>query len=206
MSPVLGIIASSTQQGRAVGAVGSYDALASITVPAGGVASVLFAGIPSGYRHLQLRLNVQDNRATFGMDQLRVQVGSNSIDSGSTSYAWHYLRGENTTVSAFGSTTTGGDNNSWQINGAVGTTTGGTFGVIIIDVLDYASTSKAKTMKSLSGTEYNGALGGAYGRTAIGSCVWLGPNYLSAINTINLFGENGSLFSANSSFALYGVK
>ena len=202
----VGIYASQISGHLYSGPYGAYDSLATVTVPSGGVASVTFAGIPSGYKHLQLRLNVQDDRATYGMDQLRVQVGNGSIDSGSTSYAWHYMRGENTSTSAYGLGTSGGDNNSWQINGAVGTTTGGTFGAIIIDITDYASTNKAKTMRSLSGTEYNGALGGAYGRVALGSCVWLGSSYLSAINTIKFTPENGTLFSANSSFALYGVK
>jgi hypothetical protein len=54
MSPVLGIIASSNQQGRGGGLVGSYDALAAITVPSGGLSSISFAGIPTGYRQLQL--------------------------------------------------------------------------------------------------------------------------------------------------------
>jgi large repetitive protein len=185
---------------------GAYDALATAIVPSGGLSSIIFSGIPSGYKNLQLRINGQSNRGTFGIDQLRMQVGSGSIDSGSTSYAWHYIRGENTSLSTLGYATSSGDNGSWQLNGAIGTTTGSNFGAIIIDIVDYSSTSKNKTMRSLSGTEHNTAIGTVFGRTAIGSCVWLGANRLSPITIINLFPENGTLFTQHSSFALYGVK
>ena len=34
---------------------GAYDALSTVTVPAGGVATITFAGIPNTYKHRQLR-------------------------------------------------------------------------------------------------------------------------------------------------------
>jgi hypothetical protein len=61
-------------------------------------------------------------------------------------------------------------------------------------------------MRCLGGTEYNGALGAAYGRTTWGACVWLGSSGLSALNTIKLIPENGTLFNQYSHFALYGAK
>lgn len=185
---------------------GGYDALATATVSSGGVSSVTFSGIPTGYKHLQLRITGQSNRATYGIDQLRVQVGNGSIDSGSTSYAWHYIRAENTSVSALGYASGAGDNASWQLNGAIGTTTGSNFGTIIIDIPDYASNSKYKTMRSISGSEHNTSIGGVYGRVSLGSCLWLGSAALNPITAINLFPENGTLFTQYSSFALYGVK
>jgi hypothetical protein len=188
-------------------ATSSFDSLGAVVVGAAGQASVTFSSIPQTYTHIFLRILAQSNRGTFGMDQLRVQVGSsNTIDSGSTSYSWHYIRGESSSVSVLAYPTSSGDNTSWQINGAIGTTTSGHFGVVLIDILEYTKTNKYKTLKSISGTEYNGALGGANARTAIGSSAWLGTNGLNAINTIRLLPENGSLFTQNSSFALYGVK
>lgn len=183
-----------------------YDSLAVVSVPSGGLSSITFAGIPTDYRHLQLRINGQSNRSTYGIDQLRMQVGNDSIDSGSTSYAWHYVRGENTSISTLSYPTSSGDNASWQLNGALGTTTGSNFGAIIIDIADYSSSSKYKTMRSLSGTEHNASIGTVFGRSAFGSCVWLGSSGLNPINLIKLFPENGSLFTQYSSFALYGVK
>ncbi len=188
-------------------ATSAFDSLGTVVVGAAGQASITFSNIPQTYSHLHLRVFGQSNRGTFGMDQLRVQVGSsNSIDSGSTSYSWHYIRGENTTVSVLGYATSSGDNASWQINGAIGTTTSGYFGIVLIDLPDYANTSKYKHLRSLSGTEYNGALGSSYGRTALGSCAWLGANGLNAINTITLVPENGSLFTQYTQVSLYGVK
>lgn len=191
------------------GVQGNYFALGTVVVPSGGLSDITFAGIPqTGYSNLQLRCHLQDNRSTYGLDQLRVQVGNGSIDSGSTSYAWHYLRGDGSAMTTAGSSTSGGDNASWQINGAVGTNVSpGSWGAIIIDVLDYSSNTKNKTMRSLSGNDLNGTGPSSVpGRTAIGSCVWLGSDALKGISTIKLFPENGSGFTQFSHVSLYGVK
>ena len=185
-----------------------FQSIATVVVPAAGSATIDFTNIPQYYTHLQLRCVLQDNRGTYGLDQLRVQVGSGgTLDTGSTSYAWHYLRGDGAAATAAGYATSGGDNASWQINGAVGTTVFGSFGGIIIDILDYANTSKNKTMKALSGNDLNGSGPASVpGRVALGSCVWLGSNALQAINTIRLFPENATLFTQFSQVALYGIK
>ncbi len=189
--------------------LGSYDALGTVTVLSGGVADITFAGIPqTGYSHLQLRCHLQDNRTTYGIDQLRVQVGNGTIDTGSTSYAYHYFRGDGTTADAAGFPTSSGDNASWQINGAVGTAVSATYwGGIIIDILSYASVTKNKTMKSFSGNDLAGTGPSSVpGRVVLGSGVWLGADALKSITTIKLMPENGTLFSQNSQVSLYGVK
>jgi molecular chaperone HtpG len=48
MTPILGIIASSFRS--AAGPDGAYDALATVTVPSGGLASITFAAIPNTYK------------------------------------------------------------------------------------------------------------------------------------------------------------
>ena len=57
MSPNLGIIATSISGHLfTFSLVGNYDALATVTVPSGGLSSITFAGIPTtGYSHLQIR-------------------------------------------------------------------------------------------------------------------------------------------------------
>jgi len=60
MSPILGIYASQiTGHLNPFTPTGSYDALASYTVPSGGASTITFAGIPTGgqYTHLQLRVS-----------------------------------------------------------------------------------------------------------------------------------------------------
>jgi len=186
-----------------------FQSIATVIAPSGGLSTIDFTNIPQYYTHLQLRCVLQDNRSTYGLDQLRVQVGSGgTLDTGSTSYAWHYARGDGASATAFGAATNSGDNASWQINGAVGTTASPTsWGAIIIDILDYANTSKNKTMRALSGNDLNGTGPTSVpGRVALGSGVWLGSNALQSINTVRLFPENATLFTQFSQVALYGIK
>lgn len=186
-----------------------FQSIATVIVPSAGSATIDFTNIPQYYTHLHLRCLLQDNRATYGLDQLRVQVGSGgTLDTGSTSYAWHYLRGDGSSTITVGYATSGGDNASWQINGAVGTNVSSTsWGAIIIDIYDYTSTTKNKTMKAISGNDLNGSGPSSVpGRVAIGSCVWLGSNALQAINTIRLFPENATVFNQFSQVSLYGIK
>lgn len=186
MTPVLGIIASSNQQGRG-GAVGSYDALASAVVPSGGLATITFAGIPIGYRHLELRWIGKDNRSA-------TSDGVNMVFNGDTTsgnYYGHRLYGDG---SGAVSQNFGGFSTGW-INGS---SSGSIFGASICSIVDYASTSKFKTVKILGGNDINGA-----GEVGMYSMLWRNTN---AITSITLSPSNGSAFNQFSQFALYGVK
>jgi hypothetical protein len=71
------------------------------------------------------------------------------------------------------------------------------FGSGIVDVLDYANTSKYKTAKALGGfTEIGKKIG-------LRSGSW---RSLNAIDTINLLPYAGTLFAVGSRFSLYGIK
>jgi hypothetical protein len=79
-----------------------------------------------------------------------------------------------------------------------GTTTSNIFVANIVDILDYTNTNKYKTLRSLSGGDYNGS-----GAIALTSSVWLNT---AAITTITIStGGYGDLLQY-SSFALYGIK
>jgi hypothetical protein len=75
------------------------------------------------------------------------------------------------------------------------------FAVGIIDILDYTSTTKNKTLRSLSGADFNSAGGAVF----LSSMLW---NLTSAINSITFTADAtySVYFSSGSSFALYGVK
>lgn len=188
MSPVLGIIASSTQQGRG-SAVGSYDSLATLTVPSGGLASVFFVGIPTSYRHLQVRGILRGTNASAEVSN-RMRFNGDSASN----YSYHALYGNGTSalseqiapvnVMLFGST-------------PAASATSGIFGNTVIDILDYASTTKYKTVRALSGGDQNGS-GGVY----LASNSWRNTN---AVTSIELFASSGNL-AEYSQFALYGVK
>jgi hypothetical protein len=176
MSPILGIMASQIS-GHLWEPQGAYDALATVTLSAS-TSSVTFAGIPSGYKHLQ---------------HYDTQVRFNS-DSGS-SYPYHLLLGQGSAASAQGYSATTA---LWGGDAPAGGNLANTFGAGVIDVLDYASVNKNKTLRSLSGFDANGS-----GLVALASGVWL--NSSTAINSITISGPSLNLVQY-SQLALYGVK
>ena len=192
--PILGIIASSFRS--AAGPSGAYDSLATVTLSSS-TASITFAGIPAGYKHLQLRMFMQSNRGTYGTDNVSLRING---DSGAN-YAYHYLRGNGSTAAASG-TSSQTEITEFTTQGC-GTSTGGTFGAGIADILDYTSTNKYKTVRNLSGVDLNGAVGGGYGYVSLVSGLWQST---SAITSLLLYPVNGTAFTQYSSFALYGIK
>jgi hypothetical protein len=176
---------------------GAYDSLATITVPSGGLASVTFAGIPNTYKHLQIRMMALSNRATFGVDALLMRFNGDST----MNYSQHTLNGNGAAAAASGQGT--GSISACYADFAIGTTVSSYPGVAIIDVLDYANTSKNKVMRALAGTDLNGTVGGAPGRVNFASSAWFNT---AAINSITMTPNTGTLFTQHSQFTLYGVK
>jgi hypothetical protein len=189
LNTLAGIIASS---GGA--AAGDYQSIATVTVGSGGSSTVSFTSIPSTYTHLQLRVLAQTNRGTYGRDAVKLNLNS---DTGNN-YAWHELFGDGSSAATNAASTTNRGEAA-----EVGTTTGGAFGAAVIDFLDYANTSKYKTVRSLFGGDHNGTIAGFGGTVGLYSTLWQST---SAISTITFAPVNGTLFSQYSSFALYGIK
>ena len=185
MSPLLpGIIASgiSGHLTPPWSPEGAFDALATINLSTS-TASVSFAGIPTGYKHLQIRTNY----AMAGGGILRLHING---DTGAN-YKGHLIAGEGAGNAYVGVP-------SVSPNAAcLAYTSGTTFGGVVTDILDYSNTTKNKVVRSVSGTDRNGA-----GDVEFDSNVWINT---SAIFSLTLSGQNANL-SANSQFALYGVK
>ena len=169
---------------------GAYDALATVTVSSGGTASIVFSGIPTGYKHLQLRLIARGNNANT-YDSFAVFANS---DTGSN-YTFHYLNGDGSSAAA-GAIAPYGAWRGPELTGA--TATSGMFGVSVVDILDYSNTSKYKTLRVLGGNDRNGT-----GNISLNSGVWMNT---SAISTITINPIFGTAFAQYSSFALFGVK
>jgi len=188
--PILGIIASSFRS--AAGPVGAYDSLATVTVPSGGVASITFAGIPTGYKHLQIRAIAKSNWSGNAVSYAMTLNG----DSGAN-YSYHELYGSGSAAASAGSA-----NTSYMYAGLIlGSTTATTFGANVIDLLDYANTNKYKTSRVLAGADINGT--GGY--IELMSSSWRNTAAVTSI-TLSLISGYGTLFNQYSSFALYGVK
>lgn len=200
MSPILGIWASQIS-GHLWAPEGAYDALATVTVPSGGASSISFVGIPSGYKHLQIRgiHRVAANSDNVGDVYMRVNG-----DSGSN-YSNHLLVGDGTTPAA-----TGGANRTsvmgYDYYNSVGNLGyANTFATCVIDLLDYANSSKYKTMRFLEGREMNS--NNTDGRVYIESGLWMNTAPITSINFYALTGGGAaSNFAQYSQFALYGIK
>lgn len=171
---------------------GSYESISTVTVGAGGSASISFTSIPSTYTHLQIRGIARSNRATpADMDSLIIQFNSDTASN----YSDHALRGDGSSVSAVANTSSTGMITYRIANLYVASTL---MGAQIIDILDYANTNKYKTVRTLAGVDNNGS-----GQVALNSGNWRNT---AAITSILLKPDAGTLFTQYSQFALYGIK
>ena len=184
--PILGIIASQNYPRI----TNSYESIATVSVGSGGQATVEFTSIPSTYKHLQVRAIGRTTTANTGVDNVYVRVNS---DSG-TNYARHHIIGNGSTASAGSASST---NQAVLGDIARNNNTSGMFGAFVIDILDFANTSKYKTFRAISGSDLNGS-----GEMRFRSSLWMNTN---AISTITLIPENNN-FAEHSQFALYGIK
>jgi hypothetical protein len=189
LSPILGIIASQNYPRI----TNSYESIQTVTVGSGGQASISFTSIPSTFKHLQIRWI---GRSTLiGQDRIAQKIQFNS-DTGAN-YSHHQLFGDG--ASAAASETA---NASYIISGLSELTAAdapaNTFGVGIIDVLDYANVSKYKTVRALTGQDQNSTSG----RIFLASGNWRNT---AAITSITLAPENGN-YVQYSSIALYGIR
>ena len=178
---LIGVIASS---GGAAAAAGSYESISTVTVGAGGSSSISFSSIPNTYQHLQIRYFAQ---STSGESIPLMRFNS---DTGSN-YAWHQLYGDGSSAGSSGGTS------STSIFANNYPATANVFGGTVLDILDYANTSKYKTSRALGGYDINGG-----GQALLRSGLWMST---SAITTITFTPTSGN-FAQYSSFALYGIK
>ena len=173
------------------GLVGDYEHIETQTVGAGGAASVTFNSIPGTYKHLEIRAITRQTSNSAASD-LTMRFNA---DSGSN-YAWHQIYGSGSaaTSSANVSTTSTGWNYSPDTS-----ILANSFAAAVVQILDYTSTSKNKTMRSLWGYDANGS-----GFVGLRSGLWFATP--AAITSITLGIVVATNFAQYSTFSLYGVK
>jgi hypothetical protein len=179
--PILGIWASSFRS--AAGPVGAYDALASVTLSSA-TNTISFAGIPSGYKHLQIRAHAQASTAGLARIRFNGDAGAN--------YFGHDLVGNGSSANAYAYPNIN-QVYIWPSSDSVSPY----WSDAIVDVLDYSATTKNKTARVLCGYDANGS-----GYIELVSGAW---NNTAAINSIEITTNTGN-FTTNSQFALYGIK
>lgn len=185
--PILGILASSFP------AVGDYESIQTYTVGSGGSALITFSSIAADWQHLQLRYLSRSTRASAS-DSVSFRFNG---DSGSN-YARHVLYGDGASVGALATAS------STLINcglGAGASAGASMFGGGVVDILDYTSTTKNKTIRTSTGVDANSS-GGDF---RFGSGLWFATP--AAINSITIYAQDGlASFVEYSTFALYGIK
>lgn len=150
--------------------------------------SVTFSSIPQDFKHLQIRAVVRGDAAFVGGNS---QVRFNG-DSGSN-YSYHTLTSNGSAGTVF-STAATSESSIRLLDSAEANETANAFRVSVADFIDYASTSKNTTVKSLEG-------GGNNSRLRSG--LWMNTAAVTQITIGRPFGGN---FVTGSRFSLYGIR
>jgi hypothetical protein len=193
MSPIISTLANSSAYGYrsfAAAASPAFESIATAT-SAGSSATLTFSSIPSTYSSLQIRF-ISKPAASGGAIKMQL----NGITT--STYWYHYLIGVGTAAAAGSS---GGSNDSIFVMDNLTTPVADIFGVGIIDIHDYASTTKLKTIRSLSGTNDNTSGNGDEIQ------LWSGKNgATTAVSSITFANTSGQNFASGTTFSLYGIK
>lgn len=169
----------------------AFEAIASTTLTSANT-TITFSSIPSTYEHLQLRMYTRDGTAGASLYNIDIRFNNDST----TNYTTHTLHGAGGSAVASGSITQSRIAVGYSPSAGV---TANTFAVTLVDVLDYASTVKNKTVRSLTGFDANGS-----GRCAIRSGLWLSTSAVDRIDV--LAATSGTEFVAGTVVSLYGLR
>ena len=195
--PLLGTRGGGSARGFGRGAralavpdTGAMFPLGMVQVGSGGSSTITFSSIPATYTHLQIRYAAKGSSGTV---YSRLRFNSDT----STNYYSHELvggGGGGVGAQAY----SGASFNSIVLSGQGFTSVSNTFNAGVVDILDYTSTSKNKTVRYLDGFDANGS-----GNIGLYSGVWSATP--AAITQIDIIISSGN-FAQYSSFALYGIK
>jgi hypothetical protein len=172
---------------------GSYESIATAT-GTGSSGVITFSSIPSTYKHLQIRGIARSTISSTGVPiATRLTINGNTT---SADYITHELNGTGSTANANSTTGVAGVylNSSVARDGV----TAGLQGVSIIDLHDYTSTTKNKTIRAFTGYDSNDA----NGRVNLQSGLFINTG---AVTSITLTAEANN-WTTTSVFSLYGIK
>lgn len=172
------------------------EPIATTLVGSGGANQVTFNDIPQTYKHLQIRGIARTTKNADGRAAFYLQLNSDNA----VNYSSHNLIGDGASVSA-GSVTTQPYmlGVSWMLPSA--TATANAFGGFILDILDYANTSKYKTVRNFIGSDFNSTTP-LPGRIGLESSSWRNTD---AVTSIKFYTDSDN-WAQYSRFSLYGIK
>jgi hypothetical protein len=181
--PVLGIVASGYQ-------AGAYEWIATVNGD-GSTASLVFSSIPQTYKHLQIRGVANSAYSSVDNGALGVQFNG---DTG-TNYSRQGFTGGNSTI---GNYLLLGTPFAQSGEGVFLQPSQPYMGVNVMDVTDYTSSSKQKTVRGLSGIVFNTS----GGTVMYAAGYWTGT---SPVTSLTMFQQNAN-FATGTTFSLYGIK
>ena len=190
MPLIMGILA---QAAAAPVAAGAYDLLETQTLGTA-VASVTFTGLDTlaaGYQHLQLRMTA---RSTFAVDAVYNADLIFNGDSGSN-YSFHQLLGNGSSVTSTSGTSASSITLPNWIPGS--STTSNAFGGMVMDILDFSSTSKNTTIRTLAGATTSGQ-----SEVVMHSGLYISTD---AVTSLAISSSVANL-DTGSRFSLYGIR
>lgn len=194
MSPILKGITASQISGHLI--TNSYEAIASVSGN-GSANTLTIPSIPQTYKILQIRATARDARSTSN-DTMQMYFNSDSASSSPYNYTRHGLRGTGSVPPVAYSVVQSSNENIGIMVGAAANTGTYVMGSAIVDIVDYSSTNKSKTIISMGGHDNNGN-----GYIDLLSSIW---NSSSAITSITFINNGSSAWTSSTKFSLYGIK
>jgi hypothetical protein len=190
-----GAIGDSLLAGNAAFIPTDFESIATIVGNAS-ASTITFSSIPSTYKHLQIRfISRRNSGGNAGNNSLYLRFNGSS----SLIYTSHKLVGNGTTATA---ASDGVDASEMYLpNATAGSAqTAGVMSVGIIDIHDYASTTKNKTVRNITGNDSNGV---NTGYISLSSGLYKAT---TAVTSISLVDASAIAFATSSVFSLYGIK
>lgn len=163
---------------------GSYELIES-NILTTSASSVTFSSIPQDYKHLQIRAVVQNSGTSLNKITFNGDTGTN--------YDFHSLTGTGSSV------TSAASNNVAYLDYRTAFTSDGAnlFAPLILDLLDYSSTSKNSTARLFTGYDRV-----SFAQIMLRSGLWRNTAAVTSIT----FDANTQQFVSGSRFSLYGVR
>lgn len=173
-------------------AVDEMDLIERVIVGSGGASSITFFNIPQTYQHLQLKIIGRSNRTSATSDYFNLQLNG---DTGNN-YSFHVLQGNGSAVGAGGYAT---QTSIELARIAAFDASANVFGAVIVDLLDYTSTTKNKIIRQFGGSDNNGN-----GLVSLHSGLWINTSSVNSL-IIKPFAGSASWIQYSTA-SLYGVK
>ena len=175
---------------------GTYESIQSVYLSSAAATNIDFTSIPATYQHLEIRFSGSSVRTSNFLDDVDIQFGNGSIDTGSN-YAYRASGYES------GGSSTFRTNNTGQTSMKSGFCVGGNAypnGIGIFQITDYANTNIFKGLHGANGFSTND--GTEQNRWGMFTGSWASTSAITHIR-VSLSNSNWAQYTQVS---LYGIK